>query len=116
MGEVLGETQRSNTVLETALRIAEEPERPARAFQAAHAGIVAAVDECMPTMLGLVVQGDPVLEMWPRGTYAATPDEHRPEGVVPLEQERRIAGTLTERQQLSSELERGCHARAMRCQ
>ncbi|HYU33064.1 MAG TPA: amino acid adenylation domain-containing protein [Thermoanaerobaculia bacterium] len=115
MIEFSRQPQRVDTLLEAAFRIAEDPGCPAGDFPAAHAGVVAAVDEGVASMPRPVVERHPLVQVAPRGVGPTEPDEHRPERVVSLEQERPVVEALGERQQLSSELKRRVRARSMRC-
>src|SRR5262245_66491789 len=112
MVELPGQPQRAETLGQPAGGVSEEPRGPARDLPAADAGIVPAVKEGVAMVAGLVVERHPLLQMGPRRPGLAEPDQHWPQGMVPLEEQGRVAVTLGEGEELPSQIERGARARA----
>src|SRR5713101_9043268 len=67
MSELRGQPERGDAFLEAACRVAEDPGSPARDLPAAHAGVVAAVDERVALVPRLVVERHPLIQVATRG-------------------------------------------------
>ena len=71
MIELPGQPERGDALLEAACRVAEDPGSPARDLPAAHAGVVAAIDERVAPVPRLVVERHPLIQVAPRGVRAS---------------------------------------------
>src|SRR6266508_1524587 len=71
MIELPGQLEGGDALLEAALRVAEDPGSPARDLPAAHAGVVAAIDERVALVPRLVVERHPLIQVPTRGVRAS---------------------------------------------
>src|SRR4030095_3887787 len=103
MGELLGETARRLARCHGRGGTARQPMRPYRERAAAHAGIVAAIEKRQRSMLLRVVEADALSDMALGGGQLTEPERRRPHGMVRLEQQSAVVGTLREGEQLASD-------------